>query len=156
MTKKRVNILPKRIKHLSSKFSTITLKNHFRCNYLRVASKVLGKHVSSQHFRCSVQSIRIPARFVTFSSQREENHGVEPVQPGSSRCPPDICIWSFKSGRFDFSKQKGHPSGCPFVWRYRPDLNWRMRVLQAYWQLSKTLVIPITFWFAYPRMIIIC
>ena len=29
-------------------------------------------------------------------------------------------------------KQKGHPYGCPFLfWRYRPDLNWRMRVLQT-------------------------
>ena len=73
-------------------FHNYPQKKHFRCNFLQVASKVLVKHVSSQHFRCSVQSIRIPARFVTFSSQREENHGVEPVEPGSSRCPLGLCI----------------------------------------------------------------
>ena len=44
IAKNRVNILPQRIKQLSSKFSMFTCKKHFRCNFLKVASKVLDKY----------------------------------------------------------------------------------------------------------------
>ena len=53
LLKNRVNILSKRIKQLSSKFSMFTCKKHFRYNLFQVASKVLNKHVSLQHFRCT-------------------------------------------------------------------------------------------------------
>ena len=44
LLKNRVNILSKRIKQLSSKFSMFTCKKHFRYNLFQVASKVLNKH----------------------------------------------------------------------------------------------------------------
>ena len=59
--KKRVNILPERIKQLSSIFSIITRKNHFRRNFFQVASKASGKHASVQHFRCRQWGLSVPA-----------------------------------------------------------------------------------------------
>ena len=54
-----------------------------------------------------------------------------PSRPAASRCPPDICIKWFKSGTFPFPKQKDILSDVLLFWRYRPDLNWGMRVLQT-------------------------
>ena len=51
--KNRVHILPLIFKLISVYFSWICHKKRFRCNLFQVASKVLNKHVSSQHFRCS-------------------------------------------------------------------------------------------------------
>ena len=41
------------LRSLSGKFSMITRKKNFICNFLQVAYKVLGKYVSLQHFRCA-------------------------------------------------------------------------------------------------------
>ena len=59
--KNRVHILPLIFKLISVYFSWICPKKRFRCNLFQVASKVLNKHVSVQHFRCRHWGPSIPA-----------------------------------------------------------------------------------------------
>ena len=63
IAKNRVNILPQRIKQLSSKYSIITRKKHFRCNFLQAASKVLGKYGSPCWTRTNDTRINSPSLY---------------------------------------------------------------------------------------------
>ena len=66
---------------------------------------------------------------LSFNPQQMEKIMVRLHQAVGGNCPPDSCIVSFKS--VGFPKRKAHRQGCFSFWRYRPDLNWGMRVLQT-------------------------
>ncbi len=54
---------------------------------------------------------------------------VPPSVPLAGNAHPR-CIYKFKSGRCR-EKEKAHRMVCFSFWRYRPDLNWRIMVLQT-------------------------
>ena len=82
------------------------------------------------HFRYHL-SVLVPARFVTFFFPMERKIKVRLRRAVAGNCPPDSCIWVFKSDGPVSPKRKSTPDGVLFFWRYRPDLNWRITVLQT-------------------------
>ncbi len=73
----------------------------------------------------------VPPRFVTILFPQEREFMVRLRQAVAANCPLDSWIKWFKSGTFPFPKQKDILSDVLLFWRYRPDLNWGMRVLQT-------------------------
>ena len=72
----------------------------------------------------------VPARFgYNFLPMEKKIIGVAAIELAASRCPPDLCIQVFKSAGAD--KKRNTPNGVFLFWRYRPDLNWRITVLQT-------------------------
>ena len=69
--------------------------------------------VISVHFRYHL-SVLVPARFVTFFFPMERKIKVRLRRAVAGNCPPDSCIWVFKSDGPVSPKRKSTPDGVLF------------------------------------------
>ena len=72
----------------------------------------------------------VPARFVTFCFPQESK--IKELPPSSWRQADVHRTSAFRSSNPpEPTKKETHQTVCFFLWRYRPDLNWRITVLQT-------------------------